>query len=94
MSLAATPGTNIRGTAIIIVDIDLLSLSQNSLKEVNNVNSSSNHTRYHIIKYADPILVNVYPIDSFQHHLTQFIIVYPIDSFQDHLTSFYHCLPY
>ena len=51
MLLAAPPGTNVRGTAIIIVDIDLLSLSQNSLKKVNNVNSSSNHTRYHIIKY-------------------------------------------
>ena len=23
-----------------------------------------------------------------------FIIVYPINSFQDHLTWFYHCIPY
>ena len=33
----------------------------------------------------------MYPIDSFQDHLTNFIIVYPIDSFQDHLTYFCLC---
>ena len=34
----------------------------------------------------------LYPIDSFQYHITSFCIVYPTDSFQDHLPQFYHCV--
>ena len=50
--LAATASTNIRNTAIIIVHIDLLSLSQKFFNWVNNVNSSNSHTGYHTIKYT------------------------------------------
>ena len=46
-----------------------------------------------------PNFINVYPIDSFQDHMTWFLHcvpifnnVYPIDSFQHHMTWFLHCL--
>ena len=37
-------------TAIIIFHTDLLSLSQEFFKQVNNINSSNSHTGYHTIK--------------------------------------------
>ena len=43
-----------------------------------------------------PNFINVYPIDSFKHHMNGILHVYPndpIDSFQDHLTWFLHCVP-
>ena len=35
----------------------------------------------------------VYLIYCSQQHIAWFCIVYPIDSFQDHLTKFYQCVP-
>ena len=55
-------------------------------------------------KTIRPNFFYVYPVDSFQDHMTElipfktiwpnfFINVYPIDSFQDNMTWFLHCVP-
>ena len=41
----------------------------------------------------DPILSLCTLLTPFKTIWPNFIIVYPIDSFQDHLTQFYHCVP-
>ena len=46
----------------------------------------------HFPKKVTPIFVLCTQLTPFKTIWHNFIIVYPIDSFQDHLTQFYHCV--